>query len=271
MEQMRYEITETYKSGFVEDTDVDQIDLMVSNLVSSLENINNQLVIAYKFLKFQMGLDIMQLIELTDDLENLLTTLDPEILMEKPFDLHQNIDYLMVKNQQALAELDLKLKKAAYLPSLAGYLNFQENAQRQEFDFFSGKEEWFQTTVIGFQLDIPIFSSGNRKYQHQQSKLQLEKVEVLDQQVQQGLMLELENARTAFLNAFNTYSHKKESLRLADKIYKKTQLKYREGISGSMELQQAYTQFLQSESEYILSIQEVLNQKTALEKIHERH
>jgi len=52
----------------------------------------------------------------------------------------------------------------------------------------------------------------------------------------------------------------------AEKIYQKTEIKYREGISTSLELSQTYNQFLTAQIDYLTSILDLLNKKSELEK-----
>ena len=52
----------------------------------------------------------------------------------------------------------------------------------------------------------------------------------------------------------------------AQKIYQKTEVKYRSGLSTSLELSQTYNQYLTTEIEYLTSILDLLNKKAELEK-----
>ena len=52
----------------------------------------------------------------------------------------------------------------------------------------------------------------------------------------------------------------------AEKIYQKTEVKYREGIANSLDLSQTYNQYLTNQIEYLTSILALLNKKSELEK-----
>ena len=54
---------------------------------------------------------------------------------------------------------------------------------------------------------------------------------------------------------------------LADKIYNKSVIKFKEGIIGSLELTMAQNQFLQAQSSYYTSIIELTTAKSKLEKL----
>ena len=63
------------KSGFLEETDVDQIKLSITDLRNSLSSIKRQKNISYRLLKFQMGIDLDKEILLSENLNLFLKTL----------------------------------------------------------------------------------------------------------------------------------------------------------------------------------------------------
>jgi len=256
-----------YENGFIEDTDVDQVNLLISDLQATLINIDNNLAISRNFLKFTMGLKLENEIVLTDDLDGLLEKVDKDVLYEAPFDVRKNIDYKILENQQELAYLDLKRYKSQYLPNLSTFFNFQENAYRQEWNFLSSGEDWYKTTLWGVQMNIPIFESGARSAKVAQAKIQLDQLEVVDQKLRSGLEIQVSTVKNNFLNSWKVYQNKQQSLDLSLRIYNKTQQKLLEGVSSSIELQQNYNQYLNSERDYVMSILDLLNNKLELEEL----
>lgn len=269
LQGMLEETKAIYKQGFLEETDVDQLELLLSDLESSLSNTRNQRTLAYRFLKYQMGMPLEQDIQLTETLESHLAKLNQEVILNKQFDPENHIDFAIVRNQETLNRLDLKRYKSLYLPSLSAFYNYQQVAQRQEFDFTQSGGDWYPTEVVGVQLDIPLWSSGSRKYQVQQAKLALDKTEVLSEQIKQGLTLEAANARNSFENAWLIFRNKENSMKVAEKIYQRMRIRYKEGMSSSLDLQQAYNQYLQSEGDYIGAMLQLFSAKTTLEKIYQ--
>jgi outer membrane protein TolC len=137
---------------------------------------------------------------------------------------------------------------------------------QNEFNFFGSDSKWYTNQMLGVQLQVPVFSSGNRKYKVQQAKLELDKIKVLDNQLKQGLELKVRTARSEFNNAYLIYQNKQLSLGNAEKIYNKTNIKYKQGLSTSLELAQTYNQYLTTQIDYLTSILDLLNKKTELEK-----
>lgn len=256
-----------YENGFLEDTDVDQIDLLISDLNATLIDIQNNLEVSRNLLKFTMGLKLENEIVLTDNLTSLLEQVDREILNQAPFDYRKNIDYKILENQQELAYLDMKRYKSQYLPRLYTFLSYQETAARTEWDFFSSNGDWYRSTIWGVQLDIPIFESGARSSKINKAKIQIDQLEVMDQKLRSGLEIKVSTVRNNFLNSWKVYQNKEAGLALSLKIYRKTQEKLLEGVSSSIELQQNYNQYLNSEGDYVMSILQLLNNKLELEQL----
>lgn len=267
MKKMLFETEEYYKNGFVEDTDVDQLKLMIADMETALAYLDNRLDLATNMLKFMLGLKAKDQIEVTENLDDLLTSVNREFLVNSKFDFTNNIDYNLLKKGEQLTYLQMRLRKSEYLPTMSAYYQYQKNGLRDQFDFFDFSKNWFPSQVIGVQLDIPIWSSGMRKYKVNQAKMELNKVQVQDIELQQRLNLTVETYRSEFNNAYLIYNNRIKSLEIAKKIYQKTEIKYKEGISTSLDLSTSYNQYLKSEIDYLTSILDLLMKKSDLDKL----
>jgi outer membrane protein TolC len=94
----------------------------------------------------------------------------------------------------------------------------------------------------------------------------MEKIQVQQNQLQQGLSLRVKTVKSEFNNAYLIYQNKSMAVGNAEKIYQKTQVKYRSGLSTSLELSQTYNQYLTTQIDYLASILDLLNKKSELEK-----
>jgi outer membrane protein TolC len=262
-----YETEELYKNGFIEDTDVDQLKLLIADLETNLANMDNQLELGYNGLKFLLGMKASDQVELTESLEGLLSLIDSAFMTASKFDHNDHIDYRLLKKTEQLTYLQMKLGKSAYLPTLRAFYSYQNNAMRDEFDFFNFDKTWYPTQILGVQLDVPIWSSGMRKYKVNQSKLELDKIRVQDTELQQKLNLDLETGQNAFNNAYLIYLNRSKNKDLALKIHQKTEMKYKEGLSSSFDLSQSYNQYLSAEVNYLLAVLDLLIKKSDLDKL----
>jgi len=257
-----------FSQGFIEETDVDQLELLLSDLDASLANARNQRFLAYRLLKYQMGMPLEEEVVLSESLNELLGRIDRQVLLQKSFDPEKHIDLALIRNQEVLNRLDLKRYQSLYLPSLSAFYSYQQVAQRQDFDFLDAGGDWFPTQVLGLQLDIPLFSSGGRTARVQQARLELQKTNVLAGQLREGLTLEAANARSNLENAWLVFRNKEKSMETAEKIYRRSRVRYQEGLASSLDLQQTYNQYLRSESDYLLSLLQLLQSKAAFERTY---
>jgi outer membrane protein TolC len=268
--QMVDELRAALKLGLVEDIDVDQLELNKSDLEAMLINTNSQVVINISRLKFNMGLKESQEIILTDSLGQFMNSLSRDYLMTHPFDYKYNIDYTVLMKREYQVFMQYKLAKAAYQPSLSGFLSASGNAQRGEWDFFNDSKPWYGMANWGLSLSIPIWSSGSRKYAVDQAYLNYQKIKVNEEKLKTGLDLQVASAKNDFNNAYLVYLNKQKGLEVSTKIYVKTMKKYKEGVAGSTDLNQKYNQYLQSEKDYLLAIYNVLNLKILLSRLLEK-
>ncbi|MCB9016113.1 MAG: TolC family protein [Lentimicrobiaceae bacterium] len=254
------EMREMYKQGFIENTDVDQIELTTLNITNSLNSIKRQADASRDLLKFQLGLPFDNQITLTDNLESIAGEVTLETALSSKFILNQNINYQILETQEKLGVLSLKREKSGYLPSLAAVYRHSEKVNQPAFDF-TPKD------VIQLSLSIPVFSSGQRLVKVQQRKLELQKVVNTKENVASGLQLEYTNAKNEMATAFESYLNNKKNIDLTNRIYEKTLVKYKEGLSSSMDLTNAQNQYLTAQGDYYNAVYKLITVKNKLDKL----
>lgn len=270
MEKLLSDTKAMFETGFMEDTDVDRINLVILDLKTSLLNADNQIQNTLYLLKFNLGLNVTDEISLKDNLETILLSVNPELAMKEDFKLKNHISYRMLENQERISELQVSLAKTEYMPVASGFVSQSQNAQRNSFNFFDFDEKWFPTTLAGVQISIPIFSSGVRIHKVKQSVMELEKTKNSLNQVSESLVMGALTARNNFEVAVETYENKLKNFDLAKKIYKKDQIKYKSGVASSTDLNQSYNTLLESQGTYLGAIMDMLGKKLELDKAYSK-
>ena len=74
-------------------------------------------------------------------------------------------------------------------------------------------------------------------------------------------------AKSDYEFAIQQYETSKQNLALAERIEKKNQTKFKEGVSSSFDLRQAQMQLYSAQQEYLQAMQMVINKKTTLETL----
>lgn len=256
--------------GFSEETELDQLELLVSELEISRENAMMQIRIAMDLLRFHLGMDEDTPILLTQKMSELIDKAAPASLIEKPFIPEQNIDVQIIKKQQDLALLSMRREKSFYLPSVSAFVNVQTQAQRQEWNFFDSDGKWYGSSMFGVTMNIPIFSSGQRFSRVKQAQFQYEQTLIAEDQIKTNLKLQYESTMNELNTAWNTLNNTHQNKFLAEKIFRRTGIKYQEGMAGSLDLLNTHNQYLTAQSRYINAALNLLNQQVALESLMEQ-
>ena len=81
------------------------------------------------------------------------------------------------------------------------------------------------------------------------------------------MQLSYEQSKNNLKTAMDKLETEKKSLTLSENIYNKTIIKYKEGISSSMDLTMAQNQYLSTQGNYLSAMVELLNAKAELDKI----
>ncbi len=254
------EIITMNQQGFVEDTDVDQMKINQSNLQNMITALRSQQELALKLLKFQLGIDFSRQLVLTDNLESIVMQGNFQYLLKDEFRLESSIDFKMIDTQVNIMSASLRREKSKYLPTLAGFYQHQEMTNKPAFNF-QPKD------VIGLSMNVPIITSGKRIATVAQARLNLQKTVLNKLDVEQGLIMEFETARNEYQAAFLNYTNNKESFGLAERVYNKNIIKYKEGVGTSLELTQSQNQYLTAESNYYNSLISLLKAKAKIDRI----
>ncbi len=262
-----FDTQETFKNGLIEEENVEQLQITLSSIESNLNNTKRLLDIANKMLKFTLGIDINDNLTLTDKLDNLSVSNLDVAFSQNGFVVADNINYQMAVNFREQRTLELKLQRSKALPSLSANVNFGYNAYNDQFAFFQKDQKWLNYSNLGMNLNVPIFSSFGRHAKTQQAKIALEQAKTQLTQTEQQLKLEYEKAKSEYEFSIEEYATSKTNLNLADRIEKKQQIKFKEGLSSSFDFSEAQRQLYTAQQNYLQSMVNIINKKTALEKI----
>nr|WP_315194842.1 TolC family protein [uncultured Flavobacterium sp.] len=257
----------TYKNGLIEEENVEQLEITLASLESTLNYNNRLLDITYKMLKINLGIDINAAITLTDNLDD-LTIQNMDLAFSKTeFDVNNNISYKIATNFEEQRTLEYKLQKSKALPSLSANFNFGYTAFKDHFEFFSKNQNWFNYSNLGLSLNVPIFSSLARSSRTQQAKIALDQAKTQLSETEQKLKLQYATAKSEYEYSIADYETAKSNLNLSERIEKKQQIKFTEGLSTSFDFNDAQRQLYTAQQKYLQTMVNIINKKASLEKI----
>ena len=261
------EITKIYENGLEEEESVEQLQITFSNVENALKNTSRLKDLAYQMLNITLGVDLNAIITLTDNLESLTNEFTVLSILDSDENVENTIDYRIAENDLISKELLVKLEKSKALPTINAFLNGSYVGYSNQFTFANKSEKWFGASLLGVNMNIPIFSSGGRGASTQRAKINLEKAKNELTETEQKLKLQIASAKSEYQFAIEDHENKTQNLKLAERIEAKNQTKFFEGIASSFDLRQAQLQLYTAQRDYLKSMFNVITKKTELETI----
>ena len=255
-----------YENGFSEEQDVDQMRLLVQKAENEITKAEREIRVASMVLKYTMGVEMDERIQLTQSLDEFLNPLLARKEFTAGLDYSSHIDYRLLDTQRQLSMKELKLEQSAYLPRISGFYNWSKMAFGDNANLFKNSVSWFNSSMLGVNITIPIFTAGQQMAKVKQAKFAYEQAENNQKLAVQTLQKDYLSAVADIESAVDQLENDVDNRQLARKIYDKTTVKYNNGISSSIELSQTETQYIQAQAAWVASVIQLLNTKITLDK-----
>jgi outer membrane protein TolC len=252
-----------FTAGMAESTDVDQMVSNVTMVENSRSSMQRTIEMNYNLLRFQLGVSADTKIVLSETLEGLTSQINIDALLSQQFDHKQNLNYLLIENQEKMSSLALKSQKASVLPTLAGFYSYGITGMGDKVK----TQQWFQNSMTGLQLSIPLFASGQRYSQIKKAQINYEKAKSTKEMITEQLLLQEKQLRFNLVNANLQYNSQKDNVEVSKRVYTSMENKYKQGMASSLDLTQANSLYLQAENNYVSSLMNLLQTKLALDKL----
>jgi outer membrane protein TolC len=245
----------------MEKTDADQLSVQVTMLENALKSADRQIELAYNMLRFYLGVDANVSLNLTQDLDEILKTINFETTLVQPFKIENNLDYQLMLIREEMLNRQVAMEKMNYLPTITGFYRHTEKLIVPAFDMSPAD-------VIGVKASIPIFSSGTRRAKVAKAKIQLETGLNNKKLLNEQLLLQERQLRFNLNTALDQYESQKKNVEISKSVYNSMALKYEQGIISSLDLTTANNNYLKSETDYITALLRMLDAEIALRKLY---
>ena len=261
------EVQALYKNGFAEKVDLDRLEVSLNNLKAERQKTNRLLSLGRNALKFQMGMPLSDSLELSGKLNDV----NPDSLSPASgnFDYNNRIEYSLLNTQKSLANLQLKNVQAGYMPTLVGLATLGVNSAASRFANLGNiteKNRYAPYGFVGLNLSVPIFDGFQKKYQAQQARINIQKVDNMKKMVESSIDLEVSQANTNLANAFTNFEIQKRNLKLAEEVIRVTKVKYRQGLGSNLEVTNAESDLKESQVNYYSAMYDFIIAKIDLDK-----
>lgn len=242
------------KQGFVEQIDVDRLEVAFNNLITEQQKVVRLISLSENVLKFQMGFTGQDNLVLTDSLS---ITDNSEISVTK-IDAAKRSEFQLLESQQRLNTINVKRLKFGYLPSLVAFGSVSANGMGNDLKYVGYINKYYQTQLIGATLSLNVFDGFQRHYKIQQAKLDFKKGENSLKNLQLAIELEGASAAVNYNNAVASLQVQKRNLDLSKNIYNVSQKKYEQGVGSNLEVINAQTSLKESQTNYFNAVYDMM-------------
>lgn len=258
------ETQEFYKSGFVEQLDVDRLQLNLANLQSELEIVERQVELAYNLLKYQMNYDIERPIALKDSLNAMVADVS-ETDLSGEFSADNRIELDILKRSEYLNGLNVKAEQLRYAPNLTAFASGQEMLQRNDL-FDKNAAGFYPTLLVGATLNVPIFDGFSKQAKIAKASIVQRKTQLDIDAFRRAVQLEVANSRAQYRNAKQRLESQRKNVELAERILERTRTKYKSGVGSSLELTTSEQELYRTQANYMNALYDLAVAKTDLDK-----
>jgi outer membrane protein TolC len=264
LEKLAKDAAAMYKSGFAEKLDVDKVNVQLNNLQTEKLKANNSVTIGFMGLKMLMGMPVKDSLVLTDVInENNLST---DVLYEDDFEYDVRKDFQYLTTIKKLSEFNIKRYQLSFLPTITMNGAYTKNAQRTKFDFFDKKGSWFETALIGLNVNFPLFNGGARLAKINKAKLELQQVDNQMSALKNNIDNELSQAKLNYMSSVATVNFQKKNMQLAENVYSQTKKKFEAGAGSNTEISAAQADLVAAQNNFMNALYTALIAKVDLLK-----
>lgn len=250
-----------YEKGVLKKVDYERVRVNLNNIKSQRKLAQTNLELALNRLKNAMGMPLNAKISIQDSINyNQQFTL-PNYTN---YNVTQRPEYRLQELNATLQNIDLKRKRAAFLPTLSAYGRYGIQGMGNEFE--TAFNNTFDFASIGLKLNVPIFSGFRRYSQMQQSELNL--FNARENLKLNALNLELanQNSNTQLLSSYTNLTANQENLQLAKDVFDNTNIQYQNGVASLSDLLNADFSYKEAQTNYINSLLNFLTARIDVER-----
>lgn len=244
-------VTAQVNQGFAKQTDADRVKISSLNLLTQIESLQNLYEAQLSLLKYRMGMNETQPLEL----EKVNETIETETSATP--DLKQNSDLMLIRMKGSMAKQNINLQRASFFPTLAAFGKYSAQSQSNDFKPFDSSNEWYKTALVGVQLNVPIFTGFRNSAAIQKAKLDLKISELVLNDSEQQLKIQYKNALNNLYTARFVAERQQLNFKLADDVYKQSLVQYTQGITSLTDLLNAETLRLEARANYLKAINDI--------------
>ena len=251
--------------------DYQRLQLSLNNLKVQKQKLENTVDMLLNVLKLQMGMDLTENLELSDDIESIDAYIRmSDIANTSSWTPSLRPEFQVLNQAITLGKLDKKRYQMGYLPKLVGFYQHQQMTMRPEFNFFESNltpnNNWVPSDLFGLQIQWTLFDGLSAQSKIREVQYKIDKAEVDLKSFENAASMEWKNAQNTYKLKLQQAALQKENMDLAQDIYDKTQIKFQEGVGSTLEMAQAESELKNSQINYLNAVYDLVLAKIEYHK-----
>jgi outer membrane protein len=224
-----------WENGLIKKVDLDRIVVQKLNMITDIERLHVLYQQELAMQKYFMGLSQEQEISLDDSIATSTNIPGSE------GDLEKHIDIRMIEKQKEIVNTNIRMDQSGYYPNLTliGSVNYLN--QSNTMYLYGKSTDWFNTSLVGLRLSVPVFSGLQRHYRVSQTRVELEKLKVSEDDARKLIRINSEDAARKLLNSIDAEKRQRDNMALAERVYSISQEQYQKGVIPLTDLLTAET------------------------------
>ncbi|MDY6320570.1 MAG: TolC family protein [Bacteroidales bacterium] len=191
-----------------------------------------------------MGVDLDEAVDVAGSLEDYSDNMTYDMSLSDSLSLDYNTTMRQLAIQAEELATNIRIQKAAYLPTLSVAYSYQYYAMENSFKF--SQYHWTPYSYVGVSLNIPIFSGGKRLNQVRQAKVQAAQLDLQMRDTERKLKIGIRQYLTTMQTNLKSYVAAQDAVQTAQKAYDISAESYKVGRSTITDLNDAQLALTQS-------------------------
>ena len=248
-------------AGAAEQTAADQIRVRVNTLKNSVNAQKRNIELATNSLKVLLDVPVETELQLTEDMETVLSPDRVLELLSQNFIMENNLNYQLLAKQVELAKRNVAMAGWAYGPTVSLAYNYTNQQYYGE-----GGMRMTPPNVIQVAVRLPLWSSGKRAAGVVEKKIALNEAQNTLSETTDILATQYRQLCFNLTNAYETYLNEKDNIEVSQRVFASATNKFKYGVSSNMELTNASNDLINAQSSYVQSILSLVNAQVELEE-----
>lgn len=176
--------------------------------------------------------------------------------MEYRYEDRKEFQYAQIGKQ--LGEYNIKRYQLSKIPTIALSGVYAKNAQRNQWNFLKGNQNWFTISNVSLNMTIPIFNGFVTRSRISQTRIELQRTLNEIEGLKRTIDSEAGSARNNFQSAIARLDAQQQNLQLAEAVYTQIKKKYELGVGSQTEINIAQNEWKAAQTNYVSALSDAM-------------